>query len=116
MYTTFVWYKVRSIGHPVRIEFANNGGLSQLANHRNAPVFQSYGIAALLFIYCSGVMANMLDYNIEESEFEFQSCYCVHFRTNILGKGKESPIPLSPISYGLSSTTTVLLQEWIWLK
>ena len=46
-----------------------------------------------------------------ESEFELQSRYYVHFRTNTLGKRYEPPYPPS---YGLNSTTTVLLGEWLW--
>ena len=36
------------------------------------------------------------------SEFEFQSCYYIHFRTNTIEKGIN---PLIPASYGLNSTT-----------
>ena len=34
-----------------------------------------------------GVMVKAMDYGIVESEFELQSCYYIHFRTNTLGKG-----------------------------
>ena len=34
-----------------------------------------------------GVMVKAMDSGIVESEFELQSCYYIHFRTNILGKG-----------------------------
>ena len=34
-----------------------------------------------------GVVANMLDYDIVVSDFELQSRYYVHFRTNTLEKG-----------------------------
>ena len=34
-----------------------------------------------------GVMINVLDYGFVVSEFELQSRYYVHFRTNTLGKG-----------------------------
>ena len=50
-------------------------------------------------------------YEIVAREFEFQSRYYVHFRTNTLGKGMN---PLILPSYGLNSTTTVLLEEWLW--
>ena len=59
-----------------------------------------------------GILVNMLDYNITVSEFELQSCYYVHFQTNTIGKGIQSPYPSS---YGLNSTTTVLLRGWLWL-
>ena len=45
-------------------------------------------------------------------QFKLQSRYCVHFRTNTLGKVMNPFI--APISYGLNSTTTVLLQRWFW--
>ena len=34
-----------------------------------------------------GIVANVLDCGLEVNEFEFQSRYYVHFRTNNLGKG-----------------------------
>ena len=34
-----------------------------------------------------GVMVKAMDCGIGVSEFELQSCYCVHFCTNTLGKG-----------------------------
>ena len=37
----------------------------------------------------SGLVANVLDYDIVVSEFEFQLRYYVYFRTNILGKNRE---------------------------
>ena len=43
------------------------------------------------------VVANVLDYDIVVIEFEHQSRYYVHFRTNNLGKD-------IPTSYGLNST------------
>ena len=44
-----------------------------------------------------GVMVKAMDCEIEVSEFELQSCYCVHFRANS--------------SYGINSTSTVLQGE-----
>ena len=55
-----------------------------------------------------GVMVKAMDYGIVVSEFELHSRYYVHFLTNTLGKGMN---PLLPPSYGLNSTTTVLLGE-----
>ena len=52
-----------------------------------------------------------MDSGIVLSEFVFQSRYYVHFRTNTLGKRYEPPYPPS---YGLNSTSTVLLGEWLW--
>ena len=46
-----------------------------------------------------------------DCEFEQQSYYFVHFRANILGKYINSFIQTR---YGLSSITTVLVQEWLW--
>ena len=45
----------------------------------------------------SDVVANELDCNMIESEFELQSCNYFHRQINIFGKG----------SYGLNSTTVV---------
>ena len=39
------------------------------------------------------VVANVLDCDTIESEFELQSNYYVHFRTNSLGKFMDLPIP-----------------------
>ena len=61
-----------------------------------------------------GVMVKTMDCEIVVSEFELRSnysSYYVHFRTNTLGKSMNPPYPLS---YGLNSTTTVLLGEWLW--
>ena len=52
-------------------------------------------------------MANVLVYAILIGEFEHQSCYYIHFQTNILRKGM-NPFPSS---YELNSTTTVLLKD-----
>ena len=59
----------------------------------------------------SGVMGKAMDCRIVVSEFVLQSRYYVHFRVNTLGKGYEPP---NPPSYGLNSTTTVFLGEWLW--
>ena len=40
-----------------------------------------------------GVVANMLDCDIVVSEFELQSRYYVHLRTNTLGKGINLLLP-----------------------
>ena len=58
-----------------------------------------------------GVMVKAMDCGIVVSEFVFQSCYYVHFRANTLGKSMN---PTYPPTYGLNSTTTVLLGEWVW--
>ena len=57
----------------------------------------------VLKLHHRGVMVKALD-----CEFVLQSRYYVHFRANTLRKGMNSP------SYGLNSTTTVLLGEWHW--
>ena len=57
-----------------------------------------------------GVIVKVIDCKIVVSEFVLQSHYYVHFLTNTLEKGME---PLYPPSYGLNSTTTVLLGEWL---
>ena len=54
-------------------------------------------------------MVEALDYEIVVSMFELQSRYYVHFRIIPLRK-VWTPYPPS---YGLNSTTTVLLEGWI---
>ena len=58
-----------------------------------------------------GVMAKVLDYILEVSEFELQSCYYVHFRTNITGKKYKYLV--NPAT-SLNNITAVFLQEWHW--
>ncbi len=55
-------------------------------------------------------MVKELDCGIVVRMFELQSRDYVNFRTNTLGKGTN---PYPP-SYGLNSTTTVLLGKWLW--
>ena len=57
-----------------------------------------------------GVMVKVMDCGIVVGEFELQSRYYVHFRTNILGKGINS---LSS-SYGWNSSDAILLECWLW--
>ena len=58
------------------------------------------------------IEANMLDCDIVVSEFELESRYNVDFQTNTLGKGM-NPL-ITRLSYELNSTTSVLLQGWLW--
>ena len=58
-----------------------------------------------------GVMVKAMDCGIVVSEFVLQSRNYLHFRANTLGKGIKPPYPLS---YGLNSTTSVLVGEWPW--
>ena len=58
-----------------------------------------------------GIMVKEMDFGIVVREFVLQWHYYVHFRANTLGKGMN---PANPSSYGLNSTTTVLLREWLW--
>ena len=58
-----------------------------------------------------GVMVKVMECEIVVSEFELQSRYYVHFQANTLGKCMNPPYPPS---YGLNSTPTVLLGEWLW--
>ena len=48
-------------------------------------------------------MVQAMDCKIVGSEFELQSLYYVHFRTNTLRKGMN---PFIPPNYGFNSTTT----------
>ena len=43
----------------------------------------------------SGIVAYVLDWDTVVSEFELQSCYDVHFRTNALWKGMKPFIVLA---------------------
>ena len=47
---------------------------------------------------------------ISNNKFKLQSCYYIHFQTNVFGKGINS---LIPPSYRLNIITTVLLQGWL---
>ena len=53
------------------------------------------------------VVVNVLNCVIVVSEFEFQSCYYVHFLINTLEKDLKSRIPSS---WGLNRTTSVCLE------
>ena len=55
------------------------------------------------------VLAVRHDDNIVVIKFTLQSCYCIHFWTNALGKAMNSHYPHS---CGINSTTTVFLQRW----
>ena len=54
-----------------------------------------------------GVMVKAMDCGIVVREFLLELRYYVHFQANMY----ELPYPPS---YGLNSTTTVLLGEWLW--
>ena len=60
---------------------------------------------------CGG-MVKAMDCRIVVSKFEFQLRYYVHFRTNKYSWERYEP-PYPP-TYGLNSTTTLLLGEWLW--
>ena len=53
-------------------------------------------------------MDKSMDGEIVVNDFELQSRYYVHFQENTPGKVMT---PTYPLSYGLNSTTTVLLGE-----
>ena len=57
-------------------------------------------------------MSKMLNYVLEVSEFELQSRYYVHIRTDTLGKVWTH---LSFPALGLNSIIAVLLQIWLWI-
>ena len=56
-----------------------------------------YWLLKFKWEYPRGVMVKAQDYRIVVSEFELQSCYCIHFRTDTLGKGMN---PLILIAMG----------------
>ena len=78
--------------------------LRYLNGTRNYGLFYSRGCPC-------GVMVKAMDCGIVVREFVPQSRYYIHFRANTLGERYEPPYPPS---YGLNSTTTVLLGEWLW--
>ena len=57
---------------------------------------------------CVVLIVKVLGCGIVVNEFELQSLNYVHFWINTFGKG------MNPPSHGLNSTTTVLLEEWLW--
>ena len=58
------------------------------------------------------IMAKVLDCSLEVSKFKLQLCYYIYFWTKSpWGKGMNPPYP--PGS-GLNSTSTILLEGWIW--
>ena len=57
-----------------------------------------------------GVVANVLDFDIEVTEFELLLRSYVHLRISILGKGMN---PFYLPGYELNTTCTILLLEWI---
>ena len=56
------------------------------------------------------VVANVLDCDIIVNEFELQSHYHVHIRTNTLGKGMKSVIPPAE----KLDSIAVVLRGWLW--
>ena len=56
-------------------------------------------------------LAKVPDCGLKVSEFKIQSYCYIHFWTNTFEKALNIFIPLS---YGLNSTTIVLLQGWLW--
>ena len=56
-------------------------------------------------------MAEVLNCNLEESEFRLQLRFYIHFWTNALGKDMDVLIPPSD---GLNSNTAVPPQGWLW--
>ena len=64
--------------------------------------------SVLIETYWWGCLHGVMDCGIVVREFILQSRYYIHFRANTLGKSMNPPYPPS---YGLNSTTTVLLGE-----
>ena len=77
--------------------------LLQLYNKAKYTIYRGEG--------ARGVKVKELDCGIVVSEFELQSRYYIHFLEKYLWERYESPYPPK---YGVSSTTTVLLEGWLW--
>ena len=63
-----------------------------------------------IYVCVCGVMAKVMVYGLDVSDFEQPSHYYVHFRTSNLGKSHE---PTHLFKYGLNTIVTVLLQRWL---
>ena len=74
-------------------------------------LLSSLSFSAPFYYYLHQNYIKAMDCGIVVCEFVLQSRYYVHFRANTLGKGIN---PSYPPSYGLNSTTTVLLGESLW--
>ena len=83
-----------------------------LSAHLGYDMYIHIYVCACLFDFSHGVMVKALEYGIVVSEFELQSRYYVHFRTNTLAKGMNPAYPPDSV---LNSTTTVFLEGWIGL-
>ena len=83
-----------------------------LSSSLSVPLSSSLSVCPFFWWGCPrGVMVKAMNCGIVVSEVELQPCYYVHFRTDTLGERYEPPYPPS---YGLNSTSTVLLEEWLW--
>ena len=58
-------------------------------------------------------MVKAMHYGIVVHEFVLQSRYYVNIRANTPWESYEPPYPPS---YGLNSTSTFLLGEWLWIR
>ena len=92
----FFFFFSKSQAWPILLQGRDLIGIAQV----------SYSFFSRIIWGCPhGVMVKMMNCGIIVSEFVLQSRYYVHFRANTLGKGMTS--------YGLNSTTTLLLGEWL---
>ena len=92
-----VWYSIHTIFYAYNILYT---------------IFYTYSVYTHFIRGCPrGVMVKAMDCGIVVHEFVLLSRYYVHFRLNKPWERYESPYPPS---YGLNSTTTVLLGEWLW--
>ena len=104
--------------------YANSFVQDSAASHRPFPTMKTitlqFYIPCILLIYfifhkvfgnTYGIVANVLNCDIEVSEFELQLRYYIHFRTNSLEKATNS---LIPPRWTLNSTYTLFLQGWLW--
>ena len=69
---------------PIFLHSFHNGSKNLSSGYFFFPSFLNHFLLSL-----HSVVANVLDYDIIESEFELQSGHYIHFRTNTLGKGMD---------------------------
>ena len=116
-----IWFLFRHINVNLRISTSLMVSIIYMKSLEKLAYFEIFTLVYIhdIFVLKSyqkgnpyGVVANMLDCNIIVSKFKLKLCYYVHFWINTTAKSKLSCLS----SYGLNSTTIVLLQGWFSIK